>query len=88
LFLSPGEYSLRGSNEEAVKEESIFIEEFSKRVRDDKADMIEGSIREGRFSFRNPGIGEGFAAGGTESAFTRMGAVINCSGWSGQAYLW
>ena len=73
LFTSPGEHSLGGSSKEAVKEEFIFIEELSERVRDGKADMMEGSIREARFSFRNPCIGEGFAAGGAESAFTRMG---------------
>lgn len=73
LFVSPGEHSLRGTSKEAVEEESILTEKFSKRVRDGKADMMEGGIREGRFSFGNPCIGKGFAAGGTESGFTRMG---------------
>jgi len=73
LLTSPGEHSLRGSSEEAVEEESIFFEEFSKGIRDSKADMMEGSIREARFSFSHPLIGEGFAAGSAESGFTRMG---------------
>lgn len=34
---------------------------------------MEGSIRERRFSFSHPLIGKGFATGGAESAFTRMG---------------
>jgi len=51
LFTSPGEHSLGGSRKEAVKKESILTEKFSKRVRDGKADMMEGSIRENRFSF-------------------------------------
>lgn len=73
MLASPGEHSLGGSSKEAVKEESILVEKFSKRVRDGKTDMMEGSIREARFSFSHPLIGEGFAAGGAESGFTRMG---------------
>lgn len=73
MFLSPGEHRLGGSRKEAVEEESILPEEFSKRVRDGKADMMEGGIRETRFSLGHPLIGKGFAAGGTESGFTRMG---------------
>ncbi len=63
LFVSPGEHSLRSGRREAVKEESILTEKFSKRVRDGKADMMEGGIREARFSFGNPCIGKSFAAG-------------------------
>ena len=73
MFTSPGEHSLGGSSEEAVEEEFIFIEEFSKGIRDGKADMMEGSIRERRFSFSHPLIGECFTTGGAESGFTRMG---------------
>jgi len=35
--------------------------------------MMEGGIREARFSFSHPLIGKGFAAGSAESGFTRMG---------------
>jgi len=31
LLVSPGEHSLRGSSKEAVKEEPILTEKFSKR---------------------------------------------------------
>lgn len=73
LLASPGKHSLRSGRKETVEEESVLTEEFSKRVRDGKADMMEGGIREARFSFSHPLIGEGFAAGSAESGFTRMG---------------
>lgn len=50
----------------------MFVEQFPQRIRDGKADMMKGSIRESIFNLSYPFISEDFPAGSTETTFTGM----------------
>jgi len=59
-------------SKEVTKQESISIQEFSKKIRDAKTNRMERDIGESRFRFGKPCIRKNFASYVMVSAFTRM----------------